>query len=164
MTWSYNIATLATTPKDQVRRLIGDVIATDQQMGDEEINFALTLRPGVYGPAAECARMLAAQFGRKADVVTSSPGGGQLKTNYSIQATRYMALANELDEKAAIFGAMPYAGGISQADKETQEQNSDRVTPQFNLGMMDNLNNPEGPVGNQTPDSPGGLSGSGDST
>lgn len=45
---------------------------------------------------------------------------------------------------------MPYAGGISVMDKEMQEQDTDRVQPQFNIGLDDNLNMPFGPAGNQT--------------
>lgn len=152
MTWSYSLADLATSQKDQVRRLLGDVIASDQQIADEEINFAITTRSNVYGAAAECARFIAAQYSRKADVVTASPGGGQLKTNYSQQAKSYLTLAAAMDLKAAATGGgAPYAGGISIADKQNAEQDDDRVAPQFDLGMTDNLTNPVAPVGNQTP-------------
>jgi len=54
----------------------------------------------------------------------------------------------------AIGGASVYAGGISQADKTAQLQDLDRVTPQFNLMMDDNLIVPVGPVGNETPGNP----------
>ena len=81
MTWSYNTATIASTPKDQVRRLIGDVVSASQKIADEEILFALTLRSSIYGAAAECCRFIAAQFSEKVDVVSQTPGGGALKTN-----------------------------------------------------------------------------------
>ena len=39
-----------------------------------------------------------------------------------------------------VGGAVPYAGGISVADKLQQQQNNDRVTPNFVLGIEDNPN------------------------
>ena len=149
MTWSYSVATIATTPKDQVRRMIGDVIQTDQQIADEEIAFAITQRSSVYGAAADCCRFIAAQYSRKVDVVTQG-AGGMLKTNYSAQATAYKAMAANFESIAVSRGgAMPYAGGISVSDKQSNEGDSDRVAPQFNIGMDDNQL-PVGSIGNET--------------
>ena len=154
MTWSYSLSTLATTPKDQVRRLIGDVILQDQQIADEEINFALSSRSSIYGAAADACSYIAAQYSRKADVVSQSPGGGALKTNYSQQAKSYLAMAAKFENlSVARGGALPYAGGVSIADKQNNEADPDRVAPQFNIGMTDNFL-PEGPVGNETLDAP----------
>lgn len=149
MGWTYQPQLLATWPTYQVRRLIGDVVSSDQQMQDEEIAFSLTQRSTVYGAAADCARQLAAQYGRQVDVVTQG-AGGMLKTNYSAKARMYAAMAAELEGKAAMLGAgLPYAGGISVSDKQNQLANTDRVSPQFNLGMEDNTL-PVGSVGNET--------------
>jgi hypothetical protein len=148
VSWTYNAQLLATWPTYQVRRLIGDVVSTDQQLQDEEIAFALTQRSTVYGAAAECARNLAAQYGRQVDVVTSG-AGGMLKTNYSSKARIYAAMALEYEGKSAMTGAgLPYAGGISVTDKQNQLANTDRVSPQFNIGMEDNTL-PVGSVGNE---------------
>lgn len=45
MTWTYNLATLSTTPKDQIRYMVGDTDTTDQLIQDEEILFNLVLYP-----------------------------------------------------------------------------------------------------------------------
>ncbi len=154
MTWTYSVASIATNTTMQVRRLIGDVIFADQQIADEEIVFALSTRSNIYGAAAECARFIAAQYSRKADVVVSSGAGGSMKTNYSEQAKAYAKIAAEMEMKSVSSGgALPYAGGISVGDKANAEADTDRVRPQFNIGMEDNLLNPIGPVGNQTPSS-----------
>lgn len=149
MTWTYTVTDLATSAKDQVRRMIGDVISSDQQIADEEILFAISQRSSVYGAAADCCRYIAAQFSRKADLVTQG-AGGSLKTNYSQQARAYAAMAATFEGKSAMFGgALPYAGGISAADKNNNENDTDRVAPQFNIGMDDN-HLPVDSVGNET--------------
>ena len=153
MTWNYVVAQIATNRLMQVRRLIGDVIATDQQIADEEIIFSLTQKPSVYGAAAECCKYIAAQYSRKVDIVTAG-AGGQLKQNYSAQAKAYLEMGARLDNMAASrSGAMPFAGGIFNADKVATEQDSSLVSPQFVLGMTDNFI-PVGPVGNETPGNP----------
>jgi hypothetical protein len=164
MTWTYNLTTIATSSMTQVRRLIGDVIATDQQIADEEINFSLTQRSSIYGAAADACRYIAAQYSRKADVIVQSPQGGALKTNYSQQAKSYLAMAAQF-ENASVSrgGALPYAGGIGVTDKQNAEADTDRVAPQYNIGMEDNYL-PEGIVGNEVPsDAPtGGRGGNND--
>lgn len=148
--WTYDPAALATSKTYQVRRLIGDVLPSDQQMYDEEIAYLITINPGsIYRAAAECARTIAAQFARKVDIVEQDK-----RTAYSAQARNYKMMADALDKLANIkSGGIPYAGAVSQMDKLSQVLNGDRVPPQFNIGMQDNLI-PVGPVGNETPGSP----------
>lgn len=152
--WTYDPNSISTTSLYQVRRLIGDVIANDPQMWDAEIAFEITQRSSIYGAAANCCRNIAAQYSRKVDV--SSPGG--LTTNYAEQAKQYLTMAREFERIAATRGAgiSPYMGGISNADKATRQQDTDRVAPSFNIGMHDNLTVPGPPVGNETPTSPQG--------
>ncbi len=150
MTWTYDPAQLgtgsATDTLMQVRRLIGDVLVSDEQLQDEEIKWTLTLYSNVYLTAAQCCRDIAAQFSRKVDTVE-----GELRTMYSAQARNYAARAVEYQQFGmSRGGAIPYAGGTSIADKINQTNNADRVPPQYNLGMDENLL-PVGPVGNQTP-------------
>lgn len=154
MTWSYSITTLAATPKDQVRLLIGDTLTTDPQMQDEEIAYYLTQRSSVYGAAAECCRTLQARFSRSVD-----QKGGDTETKYSQLAKAYGIKAIEFEQKAAAAGAgKPYAGGISIADKQAQEQNTDRVAPQFQIGMDENLTLPAvGEAGSETLDETSGT-------
>lgn len=133
MTWSYSISDLAASQKDQVRFLIGDTYQSDPQLQDEEIQFQLTQRSSVYGAAAECCRSLAAKFSRSVDQQS-----GTSKAAYSQLSKQYTVKAAEFEARAAAAGsALPYAGGISYLDKLQQEQNTDRVKPQFNIGMDD---------------------------
>jgi hypothetical protein len=146
MSWSYSVADLATSSKDQVRRLIGDVLTTDQQLQDEEINWTLTQFANIYMAAAMCCRDIAAQFARKVDTVQ-----GEMRTLYAQQTKNYEAKAAVLERLGLVRASLPYAGGISIMDKVNRQQDSDRVPPQFNLGMDDNLTVPPGSQGNQTP-------------
>ena len=144
MSWTYDLTQLASSQMMQVRYLVGDTLATDQQVQDEEIVFSLTQRPNVYGAAAIVCRSLASKLSRQADVVDKD-----LRTMLSSRAKAYSARAIEYDNKANVRGAgLPYSGGLSIADKIQNEKNPDRTQPQFGIGMEDNYL-PVAPVGNE---------------
>jgi hypothetical protein len=144
MSWTYDSSQLESSTLMQVRYLVGDTKQTDQQVQDEEINFALSQRASIYGAAAIVCRSLASQLSREADTVDKD-----LRTVLSARAKAYSARASEYETKAVVRGGgMPYAGGISIADKIANEQDTDRVPPQFTINMDDNYL-PVGPVGNE---------------
>lgn len=144
MSWTYDPTQLQTSSKMQVRYLVGDTIAADQQVQDEEINFVLTQRPSIYGAAAMVCRSLASRLSRQADTVDKD-----LRTVLSARAKAYAARAVEYDTKATIRGGgKPYAGGLSISDKIQNEQDTDRVQPQYNISMDDNYL-PVAPVPNE---------------
>lgn len=146
MSWNYNVATLNTDQKNQIRFLIGDTNSNDQQLQDEEIVFALTLRSSIWGAAATSCASLAASFSRRADTTT-----GELRTLYSSISRAYNARAAYYEGKSIeLGGAMPLVGGISIADKLAAEADPDRVPPEFNRSMMDNFNQPVSPAGNES--------------
>lgn len=133
MTWSYNPSLLPSSAKDAVRLLIGDILACDGQMQDEEVNYFISTRGTLYGAAAECCRALASKFSRSVDQQT-----GTTKIMYSQMAKAYTAKAIDFEFKSTIVGgAIPYAGGISVSDKMLNDMNEDRVLPIFTKGMMD---------------------------
>lgn len=145
MTWTYDPGALATSATYQVRFLIGDVLSSDPQVQDEEISFAIGQRSTIYGAAAECCRSLAAKFARSVDMQA-----GQSASKFSQLSSGYTAKANEFEAKAAMGGAgLPYAGGISITDKQRQENDTDRVPPQFKIGMDETLL-PIAPVSGET--------------
>jgi hypothetical protein len=144
MSWTYDPSQLETSKLMQVRYLVGDTKTTDQQVQDEEINFAIGQRPSIYGAAAMVCRSLASKLSREADTVDKD-----LRTVLSSRAKAYSIRASEYDVKASVRGgAMPYAGGISIADKIGNEADTDRVQPQFSIQMDDNYL-PVAPVGNE---------------
>jgi cytochrome c biogenesis protein ResB len=146
MSWNYNSGLLSTSPLMQVRALIGDVMQNDQLLQDEEINYFISLRSSIPGACAEACRRLAAQFARRA---TTSVAG--MSVQFNNQARQFLQMAAEFEADAALRGSgAPYAGGISVADKTTQEENTDRVDPQYVVGMDDNFLLPVG--GDETPE------------
>lgn len=145
MTWTYNLATLSTTTLYQVRYLVGDTISTDPQVADEEISFALQLNSNIYAAAAQVCRSLAAQLSRQADASV-----GQQQVSYSSRSRMYNVKAAQY-ENLVTMGAAGWAGAISVTEKENQQANADRVSPQFQIGMTDNFI-PVGPAGNEAED------------
>lgn len=145
MTWTYDPKQLSTSQMQQIRLLISDTDSSDMMLQDEEINYALTQRPTTLGAAADCCRTLAAKFSRQVDSSI-----GDLRASFSQKYDHFMGLSYQLDARATESGAgVPYAGGISEADKEQQQEDSDRVPPQYTLGMTDN-NLPVPSAGNET--------------
>jgi hypothetical protein len=133
--FTYYPTKLATNTTSQVRLLIGDVVATDPQMQDEEIAFFLTQRSSVWGAAAECCMTLATKFGRSVDQAV-----GTAKISFSQMAKAYTAKALLFNARAASMGSgMPYAGALSIADMVNQLSNDDRVEPAFTVGITDDV-------------------------
>lgn len=135
MTWTYSVTDLATSPKDAVRLAIGDTISSAPQLQDEEINAFIAGRSSLLGACADCCRALASQYSRSV-----SQAANTAKVAFSDLSKAYAARAIMFEVQAASSGsAMPYAGGISIADKQNQEQNADRVPPNFQIGMDDDV-------------------------
>ena len=125
MAWTYS-GDPSSSDKDAVRFLIGDTDTNDQLVQDEEINWALT-EGGVYYAASLTARSISAKFARRADFEVSK----DLKVSYSKTAENYNKLADTMDRKASKLAPTPFAGGISVSDKESREEDTDRVKPVF---------------------------------
>ena len=135
MTWTYSVSDLATSAKDQLRLAIGDTLTSDQQLQDEEILQFIAGRSTLAGACADACRALATKFSRS---VTQKAAGAS--ANFSDMAKAYQRMAAQFEQQAALGGsALPYAGGMSIADKQSQEQNDDRVPPSFSIGMDDNV-------------------------
>jgi hypothetical protein len=146
VTWTYDVSDLATSALDQVRFTLGDTLASDPQMQDEEINYVLTQRSSVLGAAALCCRSLATKYARSAD-----EKAGDTQVWYSQIAKGYALRAIELEAQAAQSGVsvVPFAGGTSVTDANNRAGNADLMPSQFNIGMMDSTL-PVPSVGNET--------------
>lgn len=132
MTWTYS-GDPSATARDEVRFLTGDTDTTDQLVTDEEIAYAIAQEANNRGAAVRVARAVAAKFARRSDMSV-----GDLSYSYSQRAKAYYELADKLELDAALYSAMPYAGGITISGKETVENDSDRAPPAFKRGGMDN--------------------------
>lgn len=119
-----------------VRFLLGDIDVTppsgetadDPVLTDAEIQFALDQNANIYGAAAICARALSARYARRVDTRFET-----VDVKYSQLRDSYEQLARSLDQQAKRRGAMgaPIAGGISRAEVETVQTDTDRVKPFF---------------------------------
>ncbi len=134
MAWSYEPVK---TDKDKVRLLIGDTDECDQLLQDEEINFFLDLECSILRAARSAAHQLASSFGRQADEKV-----GQISVSFSNRAKHFLDLAKQLQMRAdaqSLDGI--YAGGISISDKETRQEDGDRVEPRFSKDLHEEFRN-----------------------
>ena len=132
MSWSYSGNPAAST-LDKVRFLIGDTDIADQQLSNEEIAAALVdAGDNPYAAAIICTEALVSRYAR---LVTKSIG--DLSISYGDTAKNYRSLLGDLRRRATLQLCTPYAGGISVADKEIDEGDSDVVQPFFKRGMHD---------------------------
>lgn len=119
---------------DTVRFLIGDTNASDPQLQDGEVEGLLAQNNGsAYQAAIEGCRALAGYFARQADKSI-----GDLHILASNRWKAYLLLVKDLEIQSLRHDCpVPYAGGISKADKEIDQDDDDIVTPAFAKGMMD---------------------------
>ena len=132
MTWTYSSTNLS-TDLAKVRSLVGDTDTNDQQLTDEEIDFYLDNAGNLYYAAANVSDALAGKYQRRVDKSV-----GRASLTASQRAKGYREQAASLRAQAAVYsGITPYVGGISESDKETIEDDSDRVRPLFVKGWDD---------------------------
>lgn len=135
MSWSYS-GDPSTSDRDKVRYLIGDTDATDQQESNEEIAWLLTIQSDPFLAAALACEMLVSRYARLVDKTV-----GDLSISYSQRQDAYRKQADKLRQEAALTTAStiaaPYAGGISQSDKEIDTTDTDRTDPAIFKGMHD---------------------------
>ncbi len=135
MSWNYS-GRPASSDKDTVRFLIGDVCEDEPLMQDEEIEYSLTQFTKTQLAAALCLRSLAARYSRTVPVKVGDVSIGGAKDI----AEAYMKRAKELDPHgltASVNIALPQFGGLSISEKQTLAEDTDAVQPSFVKGMND---------------------------
>lgn len=131
MTFTYSSTDLSTTLA-RVRMLIGDTNSADAQLTDEEIDFFTDTYGNVFFAAAAACDAVASRYARNVSKTV-----GPLSLQFGDRQQQYRDLAARLRYQGATGGLAVYAGGISQSDKDTLEADTDRVNPQFAVGMDD---------------------------
>lgn len=136
MSFSYDPA--QTESKDTVRFLIGDTESDSVLLHDEEIAKLLAGDANVYHAAASCAEALAARYARKVNISVDG-----LSTSWSDLSRQFMELAGRLRRQARDGGGVgnigdPTVGGVSIAEMDAREANTDRPTDGFRIGMHEN--------------------------
>lgn len=129
MTWSYlgvPGTTSAPARRDAVRLLVKDTVSTRQLIQDEELDFFLAQNSnGIWGAAADACDALAAREAKAKSVGDLSLSG--MGDSYKELGRTYrMRLGSTL---------VPFAGGISVADKDARNQDTDRVAPAFSRSL-----------------------------
>jgi hypothetical protein len=128
MTYTYG-GDPSTSSTAAIRFYISDT-SSPWKFSDEEIAYVLTQYPSPLMAAAQCARKLAAKY-----AVMSGKKVGDLSMGQISQ--QYLDLATALEQKGAITGLAPYAGGISNAEKTAVDSDTDRAKPNFAIGQFD---------------------------
>lgn len=153
MTWTYGGDPDANA-RDAIRFLIGDTDTNDQILSDEEIAWvnkevtgSSTATTGLYDAGYRCCLAAASKFSRMADKSV-----GDLSVSMSQKAAAYRTQAQEIKALAAREGNVPtpYAGGITQSDKDVDEGDSD-IRRYFKVGQFVN----PGSALNVKPEHPG---------
>ena len=130
-TYTYNPASV---PRDEVRVLIGDTNECDKLLYDGEIEYLLTrYNNSPVTAAIQACELIWAKFSRLTNETV-----GSVSIQFAEKAKGIQALQKMLMQRQAMTNCMPYAGGISRSDKQTEEQNTDRVKPDFTKKMLQN--------------------------
>ena len=131
MSWTYDPA--MASDRDKVRFRLGDTVEAGALLQDEEIDGLLADAGSVTNATIAGADALAMRFASLAQSKTDDIGQS---VNYGDRSARYRALADRLRANASRL-AMPFAGGISQASKDANVANTDRVAPAFTRELHD---------------------------
>jgi len=142
MAWSYDETDLNTATDsgrlNTVRLMIGDTDTNDQQLQDEEIEFALSENgDNVYNASSFACRLLATKYSRLVDTQLD----GVLEAYYSQRVEHYRKLSTELSNTGKIRGGRGlgvYAGGINSTVVEATRKLTNRVQPAFHKDKYSN--------------------------
>ncbi len=140
MAWTYDPSVLDTTTGpgrlNSVRLLVGDTDTNDQQIQNEEIDFSiLQTNTNIYNAAAFVCRLIAAKYAR---LVTTQLDGA-LQAEYSDRVKHYTMLSLQMADfgkKVSGRALGVFGGGISIAEVESVQENTDRVPSQFRVDQF----------------------------
>lgn len=130
MSWSYSGDPTSST-KDWIRWRLGLTNSADKLQSDAEIAAALSEYGDKRLAAAKVAETIAGTYARRVDTTM-----GKMRIAHSQRVAQWQGLATSLRAEVAVSVA-PWAGGVSVADKEAQQADTDRVKPAFAVGMVD---------------------------
>jgi hypothetical protein len=130
----------STSPKDEVRFLVGDT-GPNFALNDNEVNYEINLvypppgnapPSGNFLPASNCAQAIAALYKTFVDKSV-----GDLRISYSQMAKQFEAISVRLRSRAAIAAVPTYFGGINLADKVANDLNNSVVQTAVKIDGMD---------------------------
>lgn len=126
--------------KDEVRYLCGDTGGSEYNerneffLSDSEIKFSIDEAGSTKQAALACAKRIKSKLAREAD---AEAGDGAV--DFSQRMQHYEQIIKDLERETSLGNLKPFAGGIDKSDKESTEQDEDRVKPFFNREQFDSL-------------------------
>lgn len=116
---------------DALRFLIGDTDANQAEFTDAEIAYLLTEGGNPASASLIALDRLIAKYARYTDRSI-----GSLSVSASQRMAHYLQLKKTLQQRIAL-NALPFAGGISIAQKSEMETDADAVKPAFTRDLFD---------------------------
>jgi hypothetical protein len=132
---SFSYSTAIVSDLDKVRFYTGDTDSAAPIFSDEEITGALTIYGTSIQTAIGMADAMAAKYARR---ITMTIDGATF--DYSNLAKQFAELGERLREQALeVAGALgaPFVGGVSIADIDNNDADTDRPPSRFKVGMDD---------------------------
>ena len=123
----------ANSNREAVRFFCGDTDSSDQLLSDAEVDYILTLESKVIQAAATACEMIASKFAREADTKN-----GALSVKASQRAAAYEKRAPLLRSKGNREVDV-FAGGLTISGKDSLNQRTDDVQPNFKVGQDDRI-------------------------
>lgn len=116
---------------DAVRLHIGDTDNDDLILSDEEVTYILSVESNTLRAAARAARIAAGKYARQVDSEID-----EIRLRAQARFDHYSQLADDLAQEAKTSGGGMkltgiWFGGISQTEKDTNEEDEDLVNPAF---------------------------------
>ena len=135
----------STNSNDAIRLLIGDISTStgSEIFTDAEITYFNGLKPNAHLSAAAAVISLIGSTRGQTLASVVSKQVGDLKIDYGGGGS---GAAGTLQAKARMLRlegvrkVKPYAGGISESDKDGQQSDTDWNKPAFSVGLFDNPN------------------------
>lgn len=125
----------STSDADAVRVLVGDTDASAPLLADDTYTLILAQESSLYGRGSLAASMLA---GKYATQMTKRIGDFWREAKVLYEHYRDLA-AFLRQESSRRTPAIPFSGGTSQDDVDTRNDETDRVKPAFEIGMLDSI-------------------------
>lgn len=125
---------------DAVRLLIGDTSTStgNEIFSDGEIDYFVGSFPNTYMAAAGAVQTLVGSTRGSVLAGVMSKQVGDLKIDYrTVSVTDLLTAKAKQLRTQGVRKVKPYAGGISVADKDAAESDTDRVPPHFVVGQHD---------------------------
>lgn len=103
------------------------------ELSDETITAILAIESDVRMAAAMCAESLAGKYASAVDKKI-----GDLSISYSQRREHWEKMAATLRSSSRTALFQPFAGGLSEADKQARREDTDLVQPAFRRDLFDN--------------------------